>query len=297
MSLHDVLDMNMLSRIDSLEIQASMLVSGFLSGVHGSPFRGSGPEFKEFRDYRNGDSIKDIDWRVSARSDRVQIKLRDDETNMKAYVMLDVSRSMNYQGGKAAMSKWNYARCLAAALIYLLQRQGDAAGLGLLGAQLEAYYPPSTRHSHSNVMIAALERQADADSCDLPEHLHQLANRIHPHAMVIVISDFYFEPERLKESFSVFRHMKSDLLLFQILDESELNLEWKSAVQLHELESQKSIQFNPLQWRKDYHAAMSNHLRQVREAASGYDYQLMNTMELPLPALAACLHARGSKPR
>ncbi len=295
MSIHDILDINTLSRIDNLEIQASMLVSGFLAGIHNSPFRGSCPEFKEFRDYRIGDSIKDIDWRVSGRSDRLQVRLRDDETDMRAYVLLDVSRSMDYQGKKAVMSKWNYARCLAAALIYLLQRQGDAAGLYLLGRELEGYFPPSARRSHSNNMVAAMERNADADYCDLPGHLSHLANHIHERSMVIIISDFYFAADKLKDPFNIIHHMNCDLMLLQVLDESEINMEWKHPILLQELESRRQMQINPKYWSKDYQSAMTRHLEQLREIATGCDFQLLNTMELPIHALAGCLHARGGR--
>ena len=108
------LDIAGLAGLDRIEIRAGMLVEGFLAGIHRSPRKGNCPEFREFRDYRAGDSIRDIDWRASGRSDRLQLRIRDDETDLKCRIVLDVSRSLDYKGKKAAMSKWEYSRTLAA---------------------------------------------------------------------------------------------------------------------------------------------------------------------------------------
>ena len=144
------LDISGLAGLDRIEIRAGMLVEGFLAGIHRSPRKGNCPEFREFRDYRAGDSIRDIDWRASGRSDRLQLRIRDDETDLKCRIVLDVSRSLDYKGKKAAMSKWEYARTLAAALILLLQHQGDAAGL--TGQSGEAYGDTTGRRNGLHIM-------------------------------------------------------------------------------------------------------------------------------------------------
>jgi len=144
-AIPEFLDMELLSRLPSLEIQARFLVQGFLSGMHRSPLRGFNVEFKEYRSYEPGDEPRTIDWKVYARSDRLQVKVREEDTNLTAYLVIDASASMNYRGEGAVMSKWDFARSLAAAMILMFQRQRDAASLAVLGAGPLQFTYPSLR--------------------------------------------------------------------------------------------------------------------------------------------------------
>ena len=210
----EFLDMDLLVSLPSLEIQARYLVAGFLNGLHRSPYRGSSVEFKEYRDYQPGDPIRLVDWKVYGRTDRLHLRLRDDETNMNVYLLLDYSASMAYRGGKSRMSKWEYARSLAAALMLFLNRQGDAYTLSLVGEELEDYIRPMATQSHFSRLLAKLHREASAAACNWDHALDKLGGLIRKRSIVILISDFYTDTEVLREHLNRLRFMKCEALLF-----------------------------------------------------------------------------------
>lgn len=281
------LDIAGLAGLDRIEIRAGMLVEGFLAGIHRSPRKGNCPEFREFRDYRAGDSIRDIDWRASGRSDRLQLRIRDDETDLKCRIVLDVSRSLGYKGKKAALSKWEYARTLAAALILLLQHQGDAAGLTLLGRRAEQEFPPSPRESHRLRMFRALDRTPVADAFHLAPCLTRLAGETAKGMLTVVISDFYLAPESLRDALDAVAAARSKALLFQVLDDSELELEWDGPVLLTDPEGEARLIVHPDERRKGYRQAVERHLARLKAVAleTGNEYALFRTSELPVEAL------------
>ena len=134
-AIADYLDIDLLARLSDLEFQAAFLVDGFLSGIHASPFRGRSVEFREHRNYHPGDEVSAIDWKAYARTDRLHVRTHEAETNLNAHILLDRSGSMNFRGPGARMSKWEYARSVAAALLLFLLRQQDAAALTLAGGE------------------------------------------------------------------------------------------------------------------------------------------------------------------
>ena len=272
------LDIAGLAGLDRIEIRAGMLVEGFLAGIHRSPRKGNCPEFREFRDYRAGDSIRDIDWRASGRSDRLQLRIRDDETDLKCRIVLDVSRSLDYKGKKASMSKWEYARTLAAALILLLQHQGDAAGLTLLGRRAEQEFPPSPRESHRLRMFRALDRTPAADAFHLAPCLTRLAGETAKGMLTVVISDFYLAPESLRDALDAVAAARSKALL---------ELEWDGPVLLTDPEGEARLIVHPDERRKGYRQAVERHLARLKAVAleTGNEYALFRTSELPVEAL------------
>lgn len=177
-AIPEFLDMDLLSRLPNLEIQARFLVQGYFSGMHRSPMRGFNVEFKEYRSYEQGDEPRTIDWKVYARTDRLQVKVREEDTNLTAYVLIDASASMDYRSPNAVMSKWDFARSVAAAMILLLHRQRDAASLGVFGSDGLQFIRPTLKTSDQHRMMAALDRRADGNGSSAARTLADLAGTV-----------------------------------------------------------------------------------------------------------------------
>jgi uncharacterized protein (DUF58 family) len=290
-------DTHLLSRLPSLEMRARYLVDGFLVGLHQSPFRGSSVEFKEYRDYQPGDDLKRIDWKVYARTDRLHIRLREDETNMSVYLLVDQSASMNYQGSRAMMTKWAYTQSLAAAFLLFLHRQRDCVALGFAGDGLKDFSPRSSKPYRFHQMMASLHRQADRTESRLADALRELAAQVRRRSIVIVFSDFYEEAAALEPLVSHLRFLNCEVIFFQILDPGELELEFEDAMLLQDLESQQQLLLSPDLIRKEY----AERFRAHRDSLSamvhrlGGDYLLMETGTLPIHALGTYLSRREVK--
>ena len=185
------------------------------------------------------------------------------------------------------MSKWEYARTLAAALILLLQHQGDAAGLTLLGRRAEQEFPPSPRESHRLRMFRALDRTPVADAFHLAACLTRLAGEFGKGTLTVVISDFYMAPESLRDALDAVAAARSKALLFQVLDDSELELEWDGPVLLTDPEGEARLIVHPDERRKGFRQAVERHLARLKAVAleTGNEYALFRTSELPVEAL------------
>ena len=160
------LDPEVLNSIASLELKARLIVEGFVSGLHRSPFHGFSVEFAEHREYVPGDDVRFVDWKVYGKSDRYYIKQYEEETNLRAWLFLDVSESMGY--GSGAMTKMEYARHMAAALAYLITQQQDAAGLCLFDSDLRTVVPPASSAGHLRALIHRLSEAEPRGECCVP---------------------------------------------------------------------------------------------------------------------------------
>ena len=288
------LDVELLSRLPGLELQAKYLVEGFLSGLHRSTFRGHNVEFMEFRGYQPGDEPRTIDWKVYARSDRLYVKLREEETNLTSYVVVDVSASMNYASPRAAMTKWQYARSMAAALLLLLNRQQDAASLVLAGKGLPVFIRPSLRASELRRMMGALQRDALEPVTSLGECLNDLSRLVRRRSMLIVISDFYVDPKSMEAAIGQLHFLKCEPIFLHVMDPRELELDFDSPVLLRELESQGRLPISPDLLRQKYLGRLAEHRKALESLATGHggDYVLLRTDQPPVAGLGAYLARR-----
>jgi len=295
--MNEYLDAKLLGRLPNLELRAKFLVSGFLTGLHKSPFRGASVEFKEFRDYQPGDELKLIDWKVFARTDHLHVKLREDETNMSVYICLDKSASMDYKSSDATMSKWDYAKTIAAALLLFLDKQRDAASLSFIGGALEDFHRSSVRKSNFHSMMAALHRHADSKESNIAESLQSLSALVKRRSIVVAISDFYEETEKLADALGRFKHLDCETILFHVLDPREVAFDFDDSVLLQELETDERITVSPELVAEEYKQAMKRHVGNVRDTAMKYggDYLLTKTDQVPLRILGAYLNARRAK--
>lgn len=245
-------DPQTLARITRLELRARAVVEGVISGMHKSPHRGSSVEFAQHRDYVPGDEIRHIDWKVYARSDRYHIKQFEEETNLKAILVLDTSESMNYKGLRSALSKREYATVCAAALAVLLMRQRDAVGLALCDDGVRQFIPPASTSSHMRLLLETLERKESAPKTGIADTFHDLAERVRRRGLLIVFSDLFTNPAEILRGLQHFRHRKHEAILFHILDRDELTFPFRETSRFEGMEGEDPLLIEPNALRQEY---------------------------------------------
>jgi len=224
-----------LGRIANLQVFARQVVEGFCSGLHRSPHKGFSVEFKQHRPYVPGDEIRHIDWRVFGRSDRFYIREYEEETNLRATLLLDRSGSMGY-GAEHGRSKLEYATRLAACLAYLMLQQSDGVGLVTFDTAIRRYIPPRSRISHLRVLIDELQKSAPGGETELGTVFHDLVPKLHRRGLLVVLSDCFGDVPTLLKALAHFRHAHHEILVFQIWDRDELEFPFKSWTEFQCLE-------------------------------------------------------------
>ena len=256
-----------------MELKARLVVEGFIAGLHRGPYRGFSVEFAEHRAYMPGDPIKNVDWKVYAKTDRFFVKQFEEETNLRAYVVLDGSASMGYRSGNG-MTKLEYGSQLAASLMYLMLKQQDSVGLLVFDVGLRTYIPPRSTRSHLHFMLSELEHLEAGARTNIGSTLHQLAERVQRRGLIILISDLQDDREKVISGLRHFRHRKHEVLVFHILDPSELELPFRGDVILKDLETREELFTQPERVRDKYQEAVREWLldyrRRCRESAIDY---------------------------
>lgn len=239
------LDPEALSRLDSMELIARLVVEGFIAGLHRSPFHGFSVEFSEYRPYNPSDSVSRIDWKVYAKTDRHYIKLFEEETNLRATLLLDGSRSMDFAGDAGRVSKFRYASMLAAGLAYLLIHQQDAVGLVTFDEKIRLVLPARSVRRHLYDLLTAIEQQRPGGLTDVGATLHRAAEMVKRRGLVILISDLLDEPEHVLAGLKHFRHRGHEVLVFHVLDPLERDLDLRREVRLEDLETGELLRTQP----------------------------------------------------
>ncbi|MBA0088237.1 MAG: DUF58 domain-containing protein [Acidobacteria bacterium Pan2503] len=274
------LDPNVLAGISSLDLLAKTVVDGFVAGLHRSPDFGFSQEFAEYRAYVPGDDLRHVDWNLFARTERCYLKRYRGETNTQVTVLLDASNSMHYTSGPP--TKMDYARFIAASLFYLaIHNQRDAAGLIVFDEDVREYIRPSTRPGQLARLFAGLERAEPRATTDLAKPLRHFQNLLHRRGIVILISDFYEEPEKIVRSIAPLRFRGNEIVLLHILDPQEIRPELRGSALLVDLETDRRIEVIPEYARTTYRAKIDTHIEELRSRAqgAGMDYQLLITSE------------------
>lgn len=216
------LDPLVVSKLSNLELRARLVVEGFIAGLHKSPYKGFSVEFAEHRQYMPGDPIKNIDWKVYARRDRIYVKEFEEETNLRVYLLVDSSASMGYSSA-TRVSKLNYSCSLAAALSYLMLRQQDSVGLLTFTSQIKTYIPPRSSKSHLRVILTELNKLSAGETTNVSKSLELLARRIRRRGLIILFSDLMDNQQAVLTGLKHFRHRKHEVIVFHVLDESEID--------------------------------------------------------------------------
>lgn len=272
-------DPSTLMRIRNLHLRAKVVVQGFYSGLHRSPYHGFSSQFSEYRQYSPGDDPRYIDWKLFARSDRHHIKRFEDETNLRCYLLVDRSRSMQY--GSLEYTKTQYATTLAATFAYFLQGQRDAVGLMTFDHAVQEYLPARFRTGHFNQLLTALDRECTGNTTDLAAPMQQIAEITRRRSLVVLISDLLSDVSRLQESFSLLRAFGHDVIVFQTLDPAEAQLNIDQTAMFEDMESGKRMYVDPSQARDKYRQRFESHQATIQSACEdlGIDYRLLMTDE------------------
>ena len=245
-----LLDPHFISKLERLDLTARLVVEGFLTGLHRSPYHGFSVEFAEHRPYMPGDPLRHLDWKVLAKTGRKFIKQYEEETNLRSLVLVDTSASMGYRSGE--ITKLDYARQLAAALTYLMLRQNDSVGLYAFASGRAELIPPRSTMGHLRPLLLLLERLAPEGGTDFASSLHSVAERMTRRGLVILLSDLLDDPDRIAQAIHHFRHRKHEVLVFHILDPQEVAFEFDREAVYVDLESGERITTRPQELRPDY---------------------------------------------
>ena len=263
-----------------LQLFARQVVEGVITGMHKSPHRGFSAEFSEHREYSLGDELRHLDWRVYARTDRFYVKLYEQETNLRATLVLDNSASMGFG------NKLDYSRHLTACLAYLLSRQQDLAGLCAVDESVRVELPPGSSSSHIDRLFKELEKLPVGTTTELPRQLHSLAERLPRRSLVILLSDLWVDPSELFRAIQHLRYRKHQIMIIHLLHQQELDLQgpaFERQMTLQDMESGEKIAVDPADIRESYREQVEGHLTSLRRGCSDSDaeYHLVH-VETPL---------------
>jgi uncharacterized protein (DUF58 family) len=282
-----------LSRLGNLELVARQVVEGFLTGRHRSPYHGFSVEYLDHRPYVPGDELRSLDWKILARTDKYHVKLFQDETNLRATILLDCSKSMAFRSGK--LSKLQWGSYLAAALTHLLLRQNDAVGLVLFDKTVRTYLPPKARPTQFRRVLDLLEPEPAANDTDVGSVLHDVAERIRRRGLVVVVSDLIDDVEKVANGLQHFRHNGHEVLVFHTMDDAELTFPYDRLTRFQDMEGAGRVVANAKAVRSGYLARIQQFLEGVKAACFERDisYLLANTSEGYDHFLAAYLEKRS----
>ena len=222
-----------------------------MSGRHRSPFHGFSVEFSDHRAYVPGDELRFLDWKIYGRQDRLYIKQYEEETNLRAHLLVDCSRSMGFRHD-GDRTKLEFACYVAATLAFLMIQQRDAVGLAAFDDRLRSFLAASSRHSQLNLILSQLDNLAPANGTNLSANLHTLAERLHRRGLIILLSDLLDEPAQVINALQHFRHKKHEVIIFHILAPAEITLPFKGVTRFRDMEGTREITLNPELLRADY---------------------------------------------
>ncbi len=279
MSRPDLLDPAMIASLGHIEIVARWIVDGFLTGMHRSPRRGFSVEFAEHRPYQAGDDLRYIDWRIAARLDRWVVKQFEEETNLRATIVLDVSRSMDWSGAPGRLTKLAYAEQLSAALALLFLRQHDAVGLIRFDDRVRTSLPPRSRTNHWRRIVAALDDPGTARATHAPEALEAAGRLIARRGMIVLISDLLLEPEPVLAVLGGMRRAGHQVTVLHVMDPAERELPQATEAIFVDPESGDEVPATVSDVRAAYRATVVEAIEEWRAALTsvGASYEVVGT--------------------
>jgi uncharacterized protein (DUF58 family) len=267
-----MVDPHTLMSIRNLELRARVVVEGFWSGLHRSPYHGFSVEFTEYRQYTPGDDPRYLDWRLYARTDRYYLKKFEDETNLRCHLLVDQSRSMDYSS--VTHTKAQYANTLAATLAWFLYEQGDAVGLLTFDEHIRDFLPARNRTGHLRQLMLQLDRPGTGVGTDISTPLRRIVEIVRKRGLMVLLSDFLASTDALERDLSALTACGHEVILFQILDPAELEFNFDEPVLFQDVESQREILLDPVAARAAYQKRFQAHNHTVeticRKLGAGY---------------------------
>jgi len=262
----DLLKPEVLAGLSNLELVARAAVDGFLTGMHRSPFFGFSQEFAEYRAYAEGDDTRFIDWNVYARTNRTYVKRFLGETNTHLVVLLDASASMGF--GSTEISKLQYAKYLAATLVYLAAKQHDAVGVIIFDEEVREHRPPSSRSGGLSGVLHAIDRATLGKGTNLKVPFERFRQYQSGRGLVAVISDFYCNPADMIKGVQPLAYQGQDVILFQLLDPQEMEPQLTESTVLEDLETGESTEVSPIFMSSRYRNRIGEHIDHLKDVAA-----------------------------
>jgi len=286
------LSLQRLSRFKSFEMLAHSVVEGFVTGLHRSPFKGFAVEFAEHRQYTPGDDTKHLDWKIYGKMDKFFIRQYEEDTSLRAYLLLDTSGSMAYRSGNFA--KLDYGRFICGVLSYVLLQQSDAVGLVTFDSDIRKLLSPGSTRRHLRRVLETLEQAVPGEDTELGTVMHSLANRLRRRALIVIVSDLFDNSDRIVRALNHFAHRKHEVVVFQVVDRKELSFPFTDQTRFESLEADEMILADPARIRREYRKQFSRHQMEVRKACHGLriDFRQFVTGEPFEPAIARYLAER-----
>ncbi len=272
------LDPKAVAKIGNLELIARLVVEGFITGLHRSPYHGFSVEFAEHRAYRPGDEIKYLDWKVFARTGKFFVKEFQEETNLRCTIAIDSSASMAY-ASKDNISKYEYSAFLSAALAMLMVQQRDAVGLALYDKGIRTFLPPNSKPSYMREILKTLEVNKPENETGTAESLNLLAEKIKRRGLVIILSDFFDNPIQILNALKHFRHKKHEVIVFHVLDPRERDFKLGNAANFKDMETGELMLTQPYQIQISYQKAVQDFVNYIKKECLNHqiDYNLLDT--------------------
>ncbi|MDI6766263.1 MAG: DUF58 domain-containing protein [Bacteroidota bacterium] len=266
------------ARLANMELVARLVVEGFITGLHKSPYHGFSVEFAEHRQYMPGDEIKHLDWKIFGRTDRYYIKQFEEETNLKAYIILDASRSMSFSSN-GRMTKLKYASYITAALSQLMVQQRDAVGFTIYDEKVRLYMPPHATKSYLREILRQLELVSASNKTATASALHLIAERIKRRGLVIILSDLFDNPSEVMAALRHFRHKKNEVIVMHILDPLELSFAFGRDAVFKDMETSEELTTQPWHIQRSYQEEMKIFLNNYKKECRDHkiDYVRLDT--------------------
>lgn len=297
------LDPAVIARLSGLELKARLVVEGFMTGLHKSPYHGFSVEFAEHRQYMPGDDLRHLDWKILARSERYYVKQYEEETNLKSYILMDISRSMNFSSTtaginsngffdrifkkdskkqpaiKTGITKLEYASYLAASLSYMMLMQNDAISLTTYDTAIRTFVPPRSTQSNLKLILKDINNIKPEQQTGTAKCLNEIAGKINRRGLVVVISDLFDDPAQVISALKHFRYKMNEVVVFQVLDPVEMNFIDGSPITLVDIETREELFSQPFAIQKAYREAMKDFIDNYKKEFRNnrIDYVLLST--------------------
>jgi len=286
-----------LASLQGLELRARLIVEGYVSGVHRSPYHGFSIEFAEHREYVPGDDLRYVDWKVFGKTDKIYLKQYEEETNLVSYMLLDTSESMRYKSEGTSLSKLEYAQCIAGALTYMILQQQDSVGLATFDKELRALVRASSNPSHLKQLLHVMEESVPERKTSIGPIFHDLAERLKKRGIVLVFSDLFDDVKSVMAGLKHFRHRRHEVVLFHVLDPAELDFPFQQVTLFKGLEQFPDVLAEPRALRKAYLQEFNGFLHEVKQGcrALRIDYVEMRTDQPMDVALSSYLASRMTR--